>query len=102
MQKIDVKALQGPRDWSGPTLGGFSEAAVKLRWIDSAFQWHRNDGPEVFLVVDGVVEMHVRRPNEHEAQCVRLSAGELVVIEPGEEHIAYPQGQARVLVVESA
>jgi mannose-6-phosphate isomerase-like protein (cupin superfamily) len=101
MRTFDTQALKGPKDWSGPTYSGFGNVSVKLRWVRDAYQWHRNDGPEVFLVLDGTVDMHVRsgdgRPVVH-----RLTAGEMIFIEDGEEHIAYPCGEARILVVERA
>jgi mannose-6-phosphate isomerase-like protein (cupin superfamily) len=100
MRTLDARALRGPVDWSGPTLTGIAGAAVKLRWINAPFRWHRNDGPELFLVLDGDVDMHVRSAPEAEAQIVHLGAGHMVWIEEGEEHIAFPRGEARVLVVE--
>jgi mannose-6-phosphate isomerase-like protein (cupin superfamily) len=102
MQRFDINQLTGPTDWSGPTFTGFGEAAVKLRWINDAYQWHRNDGAEVFLVLDGAVDMHVRRAGQKDATIERLGPGQLLLVEDGEEHIAYPLGEARVLVVERA
>jgi mannose-6-phosphate isomerase-like protein (cupin superfamily) len=102
MKMFDTRDLVGPIDWSGPTFGGFANAAVKLRWIDSPFEWHRNDGAEVFVVLDGQVDMHVRRHAGDEPRVVRLGPGQLVVIEDGEEHVAHPRGEARILVVEQA
>ena len=91
--------LTGP-DWSGPTFTGIGGAAVKLRWIDSAFRWHRNDGPELFLVLDGAVEMAVRPGPDGPVSVTRLGAGEGLWIEEGEEHVATPDGPARIPVVE--
>ena len=102
MQIFDTRDLRGPLDWSGPTFTGFGEAAVKLRWVTDSYQWHRNDGAEAFLVLDGEVEMHVRRPGSLEATVDRLRPGQMMLIEDGEEHIAYPRGEARILVVERA
>ena len=102
MERFDAKDLIGPADWSGPTYTGFGEAAVKLRWINDSYQWHRNDGAEVFLVLDGEVDMHIRRPGVGEAVVERLGPGQMLLIEDGEEHIACPLGEARVLVVERA
>jgi mannose-6-phosphate isomerase-like protein (cupin superfamily) len=99
MQKYDSAELKGPVDWSGPTMAGIGNAVAKLRWINTPFRWHRNTGAELFLVLDGEVDMHVRRPEE-EAEVVRLTPGQLLLIEDGEEHVAYPLGEARILVVE--
>lgn len=95
-----AKDLTGPTDWSGPTFPAIDRAVTKLRWIDKPFQWHRNDGAEVFVVLDGEVDMHVRSEPGSEATVSRLSAGDLMFIEEGEEHVAHPNGVARVLVVE--
>ena len=100
MQKFDVAALSGPKDWSGPTMTGIGNAVAKLRWINTPFRWHRNTGAELFLVLDGEVEMHVRSGPEADPEVVQLAAGQLLLIEDGEEHVAYPCGEARVLVVE--
>lgn len=102
MRKFDTDQLTGPVDWSGPTYTGFGEAAVKLRWIEDAYEWHRNDGAEVFLVLHGMVDMHVRKGGSGEVAIERLRAGQMLLIEDGEEHIAYPAGPARILVVERA
>jgi mannose-6-phosphate isomerase-like protein (cupin superfamily) len=101
MQTSDTRALTGPTDWSGPTYSGFGNASVKLRWIKDAYKWHTNDGPEVFLVLDGTVDMHVRS-GDGQSVMRRLSAGEMIFIDEGEEHIACPSGAARILVVERA
>jgi mannose-6-phosphate isomerase-like protein (cupin superfamily) len=100
MQKYDSASLSGPVDWSGPTLTGIGNAAVKLRWISAPFRWHRNDGPELFLVLDGEVDMHVRSSPGAEVEVVRLRPGQMVWMEEGDEHVAHPRGEARVLVVE--
>lgn len=102
MRTFDTRKLTGPTDWSGPTYTGFGEAAVKLRWIKDSYQWHKNDGAEVFLVLDGEVDMHVRTPGDEAVTVERLSSGVMIFIQDGEEHIAYPRGEARVLVVERA
>lgn len=100
MQKHDAADLSGPVDWSGPTMNGIGNAVAKLRWINMPFRWHRNTGGELFLVLDGEVDMHVRSGPDAEAEIVNLTPGQLILIEDGEEHVAYPKGEARVLVVE--
>ena len=102
MQRFDTRHLAGPADWSGPTYTGFGEAAVKLRWIKAPYRWHRNEGAELFLVLDGAVDMHVRSTGACETHVERLGPGQMLLIEDGDEHIAYPLSEARVLVVERA
>ena len=57
-------------------------------------------GPELFFVLDGKVDMHVRPAPGGNVTIARLRTGEGVWIEDGQEHVAYPDGPARVLVVE--
>jgi mannose-6-phosphate isomerase-like protein (cupin superfamily) len=100
MKTFDAADLTGPEDWSGPTLSGIGNAVAKLRWINTPFRWHRNTGAELFLVLDGQVDMHVRSGPDAEAVIVSMNPGQLLLIEDGEEHVAFPRGEARVLVVE--
>ena len=56
----------------------------KLHWTDQPYKWHRNDGEEVFAVLDGRVEMRFRENgSEHSAI---LEAGDIfhasLAIEP--------------------
>jgi mannose-6-phosphate isomerase-like protein (cupin superfamily) len=100
MKTFDAAALAGPRDWSGPTIGTIGGATAKLRWINAPFEWHRNTGAELFLVLDGEVDMHVRCSPDSPVAIVRLASGQMLLIEEGEEHVAHPRGEARILVVE--
>ena len=57
-----------------------------------------NDGPEVFVVIHGAVDMHHRRGSRVTVQ--RMRACDVCHAEPGDEHVARPVTVARVLVVE--
>ena len=94
-----IDELSGPEDWTGPTFA-IGNAAAKLRWINSAYRWHRNEGAELFLVLEGEVDMHVRSSPGAAVQVAELKAGSALLIEDGEEHVAYPRGAAKILVVE--
>ena len=98
MQKYEASLLRADRAWTGPHVATIAGAAVKLRWTDRPFRWHRNRGDEVFAVLAGAVDMHVR-DGEGE-RIVALEAGDLLHIAPGEEHVAHPRGAAAVLVIE--
>jgi mannose-6-phosphate isomerase-like protein (cupin superfamily) len=100
MQVHDANALHGPIDWSGPTMPSIGNAVAKLRWINTPFRWHRNAGRELFLVIDGEVDMHVRAGPDAPVEIVNLTPGRMVLIDDGEEHVAHPRGEARILVVE--
>jgi mannose-6-phosphate isomerase-like protein (cupin superfamily) len=84
--------------WRGPDIARLSEAVVMLRWIDTPFFWHANTGEEVFVVLSGVVDMHMRARGE--ASVTTLGPGDILYITEGEEHVAHPRGEARILVIE--
>jgi mannose-6-phosphate isomerase-like protein (cupin superfamily) len=92
------RSFRADRAWDALALAEVEGATVRLHWTDAPYQWHVNDGTEVFIVLDGVVNMHYRAGGEEKA--VRLEPGAIFVAEPGEEHLARPEGEARILVVE--
>ena len=69
-----------------------------LHYTDAPYVWHVNDGPEVFVVLDGEVDMRTRRDGAEASH--RLTIGMVFHAEAGDEHVAHPVGTARVLVVE--
>jgi mannose-6-phosphate isomerase-like protein (cupin superfamily) len=98
LRRFNARRFTAAASWDGPTIATIGHAAVKLRWTDRPFRWHVNDGEEVFVVIDGTVDMHVRdAAGEH---VITLNPGELLHVEPGEEHVAHPRGPARILVIE--
>lgn len=101
MQKYEASRFTADVAWRGPTIATVPDAEVKLRWIDRPYRWHSNVAEEVFVVLDGVVDMHVRRA-EDPISIVTLNVGDILHIEPGDAHVAHPRGQARVLVIEAA
>ncbi|MEW9551147.1 hypothetical protein [Nonomuraea sp. NPDC050783] len=50
------------------------------------------------VVLDGAVDMHYRRDGEEHV--ARLTPGRVCCVEPGDEHVAHPAPEARVLVIE--
>ncbi|MFN3387989.1 MAG: cupin domain-containing protein [Allosphingosinicella sp.] len=102
MKTIAASRFRADAAWTGPVLGRFPDAAVKLRWTDRPFRWHRNAGPELFLVLAGAVDMHVRTGAGAAVEVVELAAGDMLGIEAGEEHVAHPRGEATILVIEGA
>nr|WP_319388943.1 cupin domain-containing protein [uncultured Cohaesibacter sp.] len=100
MRKVTASAFTGTRAWDALDIERIDDATIRLHWTDAPYQWHVNDGPEVFVVLDGVVEMHIRRDGVEEV--LRLRAGDIFHAEDGDEHFASPDGPARVLVIEKA
>ena len=76
------------------------DITTRLHWTDKPYKWHVNDGEEVFVVLNGTVEMHYRI-NCKEYRTL-LEAGDIFHAGVGMEHVAHPQGEARILVVENA
>lgn len=98
MQKYALAQVPAGEAWSGPDITQIGSAAVKLRWTDQPYRWHVNDGEEIFCVLEGIVDMHVRRDGKEEV--VELGAGDVLHVGAGDEHVAHPRGPVRLLVVE--
>lgn len=95
---IDPPEFRAGRAWGALDIAKVEGATVRLHWTDSAYRWHTNDGAEVFVVLDGEVDMHYREGGEE--RVARLKAGQIFYAAEGDEHFASPVGEARVLVVE--
>ena len=101
MRVIRPKSFTGERPWAALDIARIDDATVRLHWTDEPYIWHVNDGPEVFVVLDGAVDMHTRDPAGG-VQVWTLGPGDVFHAEVGDEHVAHPQGAARVLVIERA
>ncbi|MDN5852428.1 MAG: cupin, partial [Actinomycetia bacterium] len=67
-------------------------------WTDAPYKWHVNDGAEAFVVLAGTVDMHYRINGDELVE--RLVPGRICIADDGDEHVAHPIGEARILVVE--
>ena len=94
----DSRAFRAETAWGALDLAEIDGATIRLHWADEPYAWHVNDGPEVFAVVDGEVDMHYRQSGED--RVVRLRPGSFFIVEEGDEHFAHPVGEARILVIE--
>ena len=72
---------------------------TRIHWTDQPYEWHVNDGEEVFAVLDGSVDMHYRVDGAEKVE--RLNVGDVFFAGVGCEHVAHPVGEARILVVET-
>jgi len=100
MPKIvqDAASFTADRAWGARDLVEIDGATVRLHWTDKPYKWHVNDGPEAFVVLAGEVDMHYRLDGaEH---VVRLRPTDMFIAEIGDEHVAHPVGEARILVIE--
>ncbi len=99
MRFIDPKGFTAERAWGALDIARFEAATVRLHWTDQPYVWHVNDGEEVFVVLDGTVDMHWKDAEGVE-RITRMAAGDIVHAGIGAEHVAHPVGPARILVVE--
>lgn len=94
----NARTFTADRPWGAMDVAQVEGASVRLHWSDQPYVWHVNDGAEVFMVVQGQVEMRFRENGAE--QRVRLNEGDIFAADIGDEHVAHPIGPARILVVE--
>lgn len=99
MEIIRSKEFKSDHSWGAKEIANMNGITTRLHWTDQPYQWHVNDGEEVFIVLDGVIEM-LFKDNGIEQSAI-LNAGDIFYASIGTEHVAHPRGEARVLVVES-
>jgi mannose-6-phosphate isomerase-like protein (cupin superfamily) len=100
MEVIRSKEFTAARAWGAKDIANMNGITTRLHWTNEPYKWHLNDGEEVFVVLDGVVEMYYRQNGLE--QSVLLSAGDIFHATVGTEHVAHPKGEARILVIEAA
>lgn len=99
MNIIRSKEFRADKAWGALPIANMNGITTRLHWTDQAYQWHVNDGEEVFVVLDGQVDMYYRDGDgEHS---VLLNPGDLFFASVGTEHVAHPRGEARILVIEA-
>lgn len=98
MRFIDASTHTADRAWGAVDIAEIDGVTVRLHWTGQPYIWHVNDGPEVFVVLDGAVDMHYRQAGSEYVE--RLTPGRVCYAEPGDEHVAHPAPEARILVIE--
>ncbi|GAA4415780.1 cupin domain-containing protein [Quisquiliibacterium transsilvanicum] len=98
MKIFRSREFRADRAWGALDIACMNGITTRLHWTDQPYHWHVNDGEEVFAVLDGRVEMHYREGGERRR--VMLEAGDVFFAGIGCEHVAHPQGEARILVIE--
>ncbi len=98
MKLINPLQFSARRPWEALDIARIEGATVRLHWTNRPYHWHVNDGVEVFVVLDGVVDMHYLENGEEKQ--ARIRAGEIFYAEQGDAHYADPVGEARILVIE--
>ncbi|HCH24348.1 MAG TPA: cupin [Oceanospirillaceae bacterium] len=98
MNIIKSKDFTPDNPWDALDIASMNGVTTRLHWTDKPYKWHINDGEEVFVVLDGEVEMFYRQ-DAQEASVI-MQVGDIFYASIGTEHVAHPIGAARVLVIE--
>lgn len=99
MEIIRSKQFKPDKAWAAKDIANMNGITTRLHWTDQPYKWHVNDGEEVFVVLDGVVEMLFKEAGIERSTV--LAVGDIFFASVGTEHVAYPRGEARILVVEA-
>ena len=95
---IQSKNYMADKAWDALDIANMNGVTTRLHWTNKPYHWHINDGEEVFVILDGEVDMHYK---EDSITCItNLRVGDIFYAEIGVEHVAHPKGEARILVVE--
>ncbi len=94
-----VADFRADEAWDGKRIATFGDTRSQLLWTDKPFHWHVNSTDELFVVLNGRVDMQYR--DENGEQRIWLETGDMAVIRKGEEHVATPDGEVRLLIVAS-
>ncbi|MCG7540240.1 cupin domain-containing protein [Pseudoalteromonas sp. OF7H-1] len=99
MEIIRSKTFIAQRAWGAKDIANMNGITTRLHWTDQPYKWHVNDGEEVFVVLDGEVDMFYKENGVE--QSALLQTGDIFYASIGTEHVAHPRGEARILVIES-
>lgn len=99
MKFITAREFTANKAWEALPIANMSGITTRLHWTDKPYRWHENDGEEVFVVLDGAVDMYYRDSRGDHVK--RMAVGDIFYASVGTQHVAHPIGEARVLVVEN-
>ncbi|MGA8535425.1 MAG: cupin domain-containing protein [Candidatus Tumulicola sp.] len=86
--------------WTPKIVGEINDFHVKLVKLDGEFVWHHHDAEdELFLVVDGSVDMHYRTGDGYE-RVERFGRGEFLIVPHGVEHNPVAAAGTKLLLLE--
>ena len=98
MKFISAGDFTGNDAWDALPVASMNGITTRLHWTDKPYKWHVNDGEEVFVVLDGAVDMYYRENGVENQR--RMKVGDIFYASRGTVHVAHPVGEARVLVIE--
>ncbi|MBW8468371.1 MAG: hypothetical protein K0M67_08935 [Thiobacillus sp.] len=55
-----ARSFKAAQPWGAVDIAEMNGITIRLHWTDAPYQWHVNDGDEVFVILDGKVDMHVQ------------------------------------------
>ena len=100
MEKVNIKEKLDSfsETWVPKIVGELNGQHVKVVKFEDEYVWHHHEvEDELFLVVEGRMEIHLR------GQIVALGPGELFIVPRGVEHKpVVPEGVASILLFEPA
>jgi mannose-6-phosphate isomerase-like protein (cupin superfamily) len=86
--------------WTPKVVGEINDFQVKLVKLDGEFVWHHHDAEdELFLVVDGAIDMHYRDGDGRES-VERFGRGEFLIVPHGVEHKPVATAGTKLLLLE--
>ena len=94
----DIASFTSSKAWGARDIAKIEGATVRLHWTNEPYIWHKHDGKEVFVVLDGQVEMKYKIQGQEHS--VHLNKSDIFTADVGDEHVAHPIGEARILVIE--
>jgi len=98
MEITKAKDFTAKRAWGAKDIANMNGVTTRLHWTNKPYKWHVNDGEEVFVVLDGQVEMFYKEDGIENSSI--LNIGDIFYASIGTEHVAHPIGEARILVIE--
>lgn len=72
MEIIRSREFKASRAWGAKDIANMNGITTRLHWTDQPYKWHINDGEEVFVVLDGVVEMLYRIDGQEKTRAFRI------------------------------
>jgi mannose-6-phosphate isomerase-like protein (cupin superfamily) len=87
-------------EWSPKIVGELNDFHVKLVRISGEFVWHHHDAEdELFLVIDGAIDMYYRDKDGAE-RVERFGPGEFLIVPHGVEHKPVGAPGTKMLLLE--
>lgn len=93
---LEEKFRQFPDHWAPRIVARYNDNEVRLVKVEGEFIWHSHDDTdELFLVLDGQLEMEFRDRTE------TLGPGEMIVVPKGKEHRPCArEGEVKLLLID--